>query len=141
MHLPLMVSLYVMMISHHLLSLTSTINNQQPPKYTMSTNTRVSYGAFLSYLRLKMDTVGGIFTDAPSWISDFHPIHDEDKVIVGNRIQLTEEFLQMMFVSGETGEPSAETTTLIESIVQDQVKEMVRIGNSSHFLFSTQSFE
>jgi len=30
-----------------------------------------------------------------------------------------------MFVSGETGEPSPETTTLIESIVQDQVREMV----------------
>ena len=33
---------------------------------------------------------------------------------------------QMMFVSGETGEPSPETTTLIESIVQDQVQHMLR---------------
>jgi transcription initiation protein SPT3 len=32
----------------------------------------------------------------------------------------------MMFVSGETGEPSPETTTLIESIVQDQVQHMLR---------------
>jgi transcription initiation protein SPT3 len=32
----------------------------------------------------------------------------------------------MMFVSGETGEPAAETTTLIESIVQDQVQHMLR---------------
>ena len=31
-----------------------------------------------------------------------------------------------MFVSGETGEPSPETTTLIESIVQDQVQHMLR---------------
>ena len=36
------------------------------------------------------------------------------------------EFIQMMFVSGETGEPAAETTTLIESIVQDQVQHMLR---------------
>ncbi|KAF2012017.1 transcription factor spt3 [Aaosphaeria arxii CBS 175.79] len=36
------------------------------------------------------------------------------------------EIQQMMFVSGETGEPSAETTTLIESIVQDQVQHMLR---------------
>jgi transcription initiation protein SPT3 len=33
---------------------------------------------------------------------------------------------QMMFVSGETGDPSPETTTLIESIVQDQVQFMLR---------------
>ena len=32
---------------------------------------------------------------------------------------------QMMFVSGETGEPSIETTTLVEEIVQQQVKEIV----------------
>jgi hypothetical protein len=33
--------------------------------------------------------------------------------------------LQMMFVSGETVEPSPETTTLVEQIVQQQVMEMV----------------
>ena len=32
---------------------------------------------------------------------------------------------QMMFVSGETAEPSAETTTIIEEIVHTQVVEMV----------------
>lgn len=31
-----------------------------------------------------------------------------------------------MFVSGETAEPSQETTTLIEEIVRQQVVEMVR---------------
>ncbi|KAF2083562.1 TFIID-18kDa-domain-containing protein [Saccharata proteae CBS 121410] len=36
------------------------------------------------------------------------------------------EIQQMMFVSGETAEPSAETTTLIEQIVQQQVQEMLR---------------
>lgn len=36
-------------------------------------------------------------------------------------------FRQMMFVSGETAEPSVETTTLIEEIVRQQVIEMVSI--------------
>ncbi|KAF2147372.1 uncharacterized protein K452DRAFT_6443 [Aplosporella prunicola CBS 121167] len=36
------------------------------------------------------------------------------------------EIQQMMFVSGETAEPSAETTSLIELIVQQQVQEMLR---------------
>lgn len=31
----------------------------------------------------------------------------------------------MMFVSGETGDAAPETTSMIECIVQDQVKEMV----------------
>ncbi len=37
----------------------------------------------------------------------------------------TNMITQMMFVSGETGEPSAETTTIIEEIVREQVVEMV----------------
>ncbi|KAL1985836.1 hypothetical protein VTN96DRAFT_7328 [Rasamsonia emersonii] len=36
-----------------------------------------------------------------------------------------QEIQQMMFVSGETAEPSAETTTLIEEIVRQQVIEML----------------
>jgi transcription initiation protein SPT3 len=36
------------------------------------------------------------------------------------------EIQQMMFVSGETAEPSAESTTLVEQIVQQQVKELLR---------------
>ncbi|KIW05679.1 uncharacterized protein PV09_03542 [Verruconis gallopava] len=36
------------------------------------------------------------------------------------------EIQQMMFVSGETGEPSPETTMLVESIVQQQVMEMLK---------------
>lgn len=39
---------------------------------------------------------------------------------------LTEAIIpQMMFVSGETAEPSTETTTIIEEIVHTQVVEMV----------------
>lgn len=33
----------------------------------------------------------------------------------------------MMFVSGETGEPSAETTSIIEEIVRQQVVEIVSV--------------
>lgn len=40
--------------------------------------------------------------------------------------RLTYWLQQMMFVSGETAEPSAETTWMIEEIVRDQVIEMVR---------------
>lgn len=39
--------------------------------------------------------------------------------------ELTRLFAQMMFVSGETAEPSPETTTIIEEIVHTQVVEMV----------------
>lgn len=39
--------------------------------------------------------------------------------------RLTDAIKQMMFVSGETAEPSIETTTLIEDIVRQQVIEMV----------------
>ncbi len=41
------------------------------------------------------------------------------------RIVLIPMIEQMMFVAGETGEPSSETTTLIEQIVHEQVYEMV----------------
>jgi len=37
----------------------------------------------------------------------------------------TNMITQMMFVSGETGEPSVETTTIVEEIVREQVVEMV----------------
>lgn len=48
------------------------------------------------------------------------------------RIEILQSFnanaglaFQMMFVSGETAEPSIETTTLIEEIVRQQVIEIV----------------
>ena len=59
----------------------------------------------------------------PDCIPDFsHPDFESQKI----QDELTLGIKQMMFVSGETGEPSAETTTLIESIVQQQVQEMLR---------------
>jgi Transcription initiation factor IID, 18kD subunit. len=41
---------------------------------------------------------------------------------------LTDLIRQMMFVSGETAEPSIESTTLIEDITRQQVIEIVRLS-------------
>ena len=38
---------------------------------------------------------------------------------------ISEDLTQMMFVAGETGEPSTETLLLVEDIVHEQVQEMV----------------
>jgi hypothetical protein len=42
------------------------------------------------------------------------------------RCRLTKKIEQMMYVSGETAEPSTETTGMVEEIVRQQVIEMVR---------------
>lgn len=51
----------------------------------------------------------------------------------------------MMFVSGETAEPSVETTTLIEEIVRQQVIEIVRsppvAPHMRHMLISRSLYE
>lgn len=46
------------------------------------------------------------------------------------RIVLIPQLQQMMFVACETGEPSSETTTLVEEIVHQQVIEMVSLSVS-----------
>lgn len=52
----------------------------------------------------------------------------EEEIAEGyKRMVLMPELKQMMFVAGETGEPSSETTTLIEQIVHEQVIEMVSV--------------
>lgn len=43
----------------------------------------------------------------------------------GASLVLTGRIAKMMFVAGETGEPSTETTSLIEQIVHEQVHEIV----------------
>lgn len=48
---------------------------------------------------------------------------DDSNTCVGS--VLSEVLPQMMFVSGETAEPSVETTGIIEDIVKEQVVEMV----------------
>ena len=50
------------------------------------------------------------------------------------KIRLTYWLRQMMFVSGETAEPSAETTSLVEEIVRQQVIEMVKLFQFSQSL-------
>ncbi|KAL9945895.1 Transcription initiation protein spt3 [Verticillium nonalfalfae] len=42
------------------------------------------------------------------------------------RVRLTDVFQQMMYVSGETAEPSVETTNIIEGIVREQVVELLK---------------
>ena len=54
-----------------------------------------------------------------------HPMHPANRNYTP---QFTDDVKQMMFVSGETGEVSIETTTLIEQIVHQQVVELVRNG-------------
>lgn len=53
----------------------------------------------------------------------------EKKDIFGG--SLTNDIIKMMFVSGETAEPSPETTTLIEEITRQQVIEIVGARNSA----------
>lgn len=51
-----------------------------------------------------------------------HGDHETEKMF---KSALTNQLRQMMFVSGETAEPSVETTTLIEEITRQQVIEIV----------------
>lgn len=58
-----------------------------------------------------------------TWDED--PNASKDRVEGYAKIILMPQLRQMMFVAGETSEPSVETTTLIEQIVHEQVYEMV----------------
>jgi hypothetical protein len=51
---------------------------------------------------------------------------EEEETMVVFRLRLTDTLKQMMYVSGETAEPSHETTGMVEEIVRQQVIEMVR---------------
>jgi Transcription initiation factor IID, 18kD subunit len=53
-----------------------------------------------------------------------HAIDESEEEFKG---KLMDWFTQMMFVSGETAEPSAETTGMIEELVRQQVIEMVSL--------------
>ena len=62
-------------------------------------------------------------------LGTFHQEPPEEEIAEGyKRIVLIPELQQMMFVAGDTGEPSGETTTLIEQIVHEQVIEMVSLS-------------
>lgn len=53
------------------------------------------------------------------------PNEKDDETMEEWKKELTESIMKMMFVSGETAEPSAETTGIIEDIIRQQVIEMV----------------
>jgi len=60
------------------------------------------------------------------------------------RVALTNTIQQMMYVSGETGEPSVETTGIIEDIVRQQVVEIVSgpqndVGTGRRLITATSS--
>ena len=63
-------------------------------------------------------------------LSEEEPLLEEETAEGYKRIVLMPDIQQMMFVAGETGEPSSETTTLIEQIVHEQVTEMVGLSIS-----------
>lgn len=73
--------------------------------------------------------------NVPRNFQDTPPIDTDDVWNMAETGQTMKDFkeelilflLQMMFVSGETGEPSAETTGIIEEIVRQQVVEIVSI--------------
>jgi Transcription initiation factor IID, 18kD subunit len=55
------------------------------------------------------------------------------------KAEMTDCIAKMMFVSGETTEPSVDTTTLVEQIVQQQVQEMVSGFNNAEDIALTAS--
>lgn len=57
--------------------------------------------------------------------TDFEGLEEEESMDVF-RVKLMIWLKQMMYVSGETAEPSHETTGMVEEIVRQQVIEMVR---------------
>ncbi len=58
------------------------------------------------------------------------PQNNDNKTQEEFKKRLTCILEQMMFVSGETGDPSPETTGIIEEIVRQQVTEIVSIERS-----------
>jgi hypothetical protein len=69
----------------------------------------------------------------PSNANNLEDTNRNQKITMGkefeNLREMLTDFVQMMFVSGETAEPSTETTTLIEDITRQQVLEIVNTKN------------
>lgn len=81
-------------------------------------------------------TVGYRTTDVgnnPSNANNQEVTNRNQKITMGKEFgtlrEMLTDFVQMMFVSGETAEPSTETTTLIEDITRQQVLEIVSTKN------------
>lgn len=64
---------------------------------------------------------------------------EDDNILddVDGKLLSADDIQQMMFVSGETVEPTPETTMLVEQLVQQQVMEMVR--TSTCFFLSSEA--
>jgi hypothetical protein len=58
--------------------------------------------------------------------TEFDEPEEEEDSVGAFRIKLMNWIKKMMYVSGETAEPSHETTGMVEEIVRQQVIEMVR---------------
>lgn len=56
-----------------------------------------------------------------------HAKQEQFKMKMKQEREFTDNTTKMMYVSGETAEPSAETTGMVEEIVRQQVIEMVRL--------------
>jgi hypothetical protein len=81
-------------------------------------------------------TVGNRTTDVgnnPSNANNQEVTNRNQKITMGKEFgtlrEMLTDFVQMMFVSGETAEPSTETTTLFEDITRQQVLEIVSTKN------------
>ena len=92
------------------------VEDYGPSPYTPSTPETASHDAPVSPLF-------GLDSSPEPLFADDHALPDES--FEAYRAYLTDIFLKMMFVSGETAEASAETTWLIEEIVREQVVHMV----------------
>jgi len=82
-------------------------------------------------------TGDGLTTDSVAGRGDDDDFETTDEF----KLRLMYWIEQMMFVSGETAEPSVETTWMIEEIVREQVLEMVGYSSSStHYSLSNMIF-
>ena len=77
----------------------------------------------------------GLQMPTPATTSSIQAADDDDvETTEGFKQRLIYVLGQMMFVSGETAEPSPETTWMIEEIVREQVVEMVKLPSSTSIL-------
>jgi hypothetical protein len=88
--------------------------------------TRVNLGL----LERRIDFLERILRERPFAIDFDNPDQEEESMDIF-QIKLIGHLKQMMYVSGETAEPSHETTGMVEEIVRQQVIEMVREYSTS----------
>ena len=72
----------------------------------------------------------------PDLDDDFGPLTLLERLQGYREIVLIPEIKKMMFVAGETGEPSTESTTLVEQIIHEQCVEIVSPLEESNPFYS-----